>query len=139
MSIIDKLKFFGKKSDLKVPEAAVIILDEMVKTNHELFESLKAYIYAKMTLHARKLSKKGSDTLFLQGAIAALDEIVLDLENIEKFADKEEEDLTPTLRGQEILKKLVGIHKNKVASGSVKKYTLDDYLESKDFDGKLDK
>lgn len=136
MSIFEKLKFFGKKSDLQVPDAAVILLDEMVQSSPELFEAYKAYIYAKMTMLARKLVSAGPDDVkSLQAKIKVLDETITDIQNISKYA--EEDDGVASIDPKILLKKLIGIQKDKVASGKPKKYTLDDYLESKDFSGSL--
>lgn len=139
MKIFEKLNFFGKKSDLKVPDAAVILLDEMVQMNPALFEAYKAYVYSKMTMLARKLiNASESEVKVLQAKIKILDETIIDIQNINKFAGEEEGELDAKLKPADMLKKLIGIQKEKVASEKKKKYTIDDYLESKDFNGKLE-
>jgi len=138
MNILKKLKFFGKKSDLNIPEKAIIALDEMVKFNPELFEAYKMYIYAKMTMLARRMvtgNKEGFEVT--QAKIQILDETIRDLKEINSFDVEEERPKAFNFDSASFLKGLIGNKKENIATPKEKKYNLDDYLVSKDFNGEI--
>jgi len=138
MNFLKKLKFFGKKSDLLIPEEASILLNEMVKMNPELFEAYKTYIYAKMTFLCRKMVMGNKDQFdIIQAKIQILDETIRDLKNIDSFNTEEKEPVPFNLDPSNLLKGLVENKKDNVATKKTKRYNLDDYLESKDFNGEV--
>lgn len=135
MNMFEKLKFFGPDRDLEISQIDQVEIEDMVVMQPELFEALKHLAYAKMTEQARKFIKaKPEDVTILQGKIQVIDDFIKTIANIKSYKIVKKEEEKPFIEnGNTILKRMLGIKDDSVASPKQNKYTINDYLESKDF------